>query len=523
MLQILRKYTQGWVAILLGVLLSFAFVLWGIENYLSGSSKKHLAAKVNGEGITSLEVESDFRRSLIHIKDQMGANANLPPSLQQQLKLQSLNNLIVQTILYQSGYKLGLRVTPQIASAMIKQMPAFQENGKFSKERFYQIINRMGYTQQEFFNDISKTLMLNQIASGLGRSEFVLPNESKQAITLLEQKRDIQYAIMPSAKFKDTIKISPEQINVYYITNKNQFKVPAKVQIQYVILSSEELKKSVHISENEIQDYFEANGDLDKNDKKTVGKVKELVKQQKLEQMFLTANDKLTDLIYTHPNSLNAAADALGLMVMTSNYFTEDGGNSEISKNAKILAMAFNSELLKNRTNSNLIELTQGKVAAIRIKDYQPEAFAPLNQVQNKIKTHLIEANAYLQAKQEGMILLQKINSYKDFKSVLSGKHLKLLAKSHLSRYEKNMNPDILQTAFNIPANAKKPFAGIQLANGDFAIIFLNNSIDFPAEKITDHKRDTMIKLYSETYSRAINNLYIENQLHSAKVKIYQK
>jgi hypothetical protein len=48
MLQNFRKYTQGLVATVLATLLSLAFVMWGIENYLHGGSKKELAAKVNG-------------------------------------------------------------------------------------------------------------------------------------------------------------------------------------------------------------------------------------------------------------------------------------------------------------------------------------------------------------------------------------------------------------------------------------------------------------------------------------------
>src|SRR5262245_61880296 len=142
MLQTVRKYTQGWVATVLGIILTLAFVFWGIENYLQGSSKKDVVAKVNGQEITGKDVEADYQRMILRVKEQLGSNFNLPPLMQQQFKHQALNNLVMQNVLVQAAVKSGFRVTNLEISAMVKQMPAFQENGHFSKERFYSILNR---------------------------------------------------------------------------------------------------------------------------------------------------------------------------------------------------------------------------------------------------------------------------------------------------------------------------------------------------------------------------------------------
>jgi peptidyl-prolyl cis-trans isomerase D len=522
MLQSVRKYTQGWVATVIGIILSLAFILWGIENYLRGGSKKDILAKVNGKQITSQEVESDFQRMITRFREQLGADFILPPLMQKQLKQQALNNLIMQNVLIQTAFDSGFRVTRQETSAMIKQMPVFLDNGRFSREKFNFILNKMGYTQQEFFVDVSQTLVLNQVASGIAGSAFVLPNELNQAIALIEQKRDINYVVISKSAFLKNNPVSANEIQRYYEEHPSQFKVPAKIQIEYVQLLAEDIKKNMTVSKQDIENYFELNSDLDKGNPKHLLKAKEALQQQKAEQAFLSASDKLLDLAYTNPHSLTKAANTLGLSVKTSEYFTKEGGGSanSFTKNPKIIAAAFNTDMVKNRVNSNLIELTSGNVIVMRVKDYQPEGLASLKEVQAKIKTILREKQAALLAKQKVELMLTQIKNKNDFKNVVAKENLTLITKQKISRHEKNINPEILKLAFAISPLSMKPVLSTRLSNGDYGIVLLVKSDDMPVNKATNEIRSVLNKSYSDTYGRLEYDLYAENQLKKARIKL---
>lgn len=523
MLQTVRKYTQGWVATVIGSILSLAFVFWGIENYLMGSSKRDLVAKVNGKEISLAELNNDFQRAVVRLKDQAGINFNLPPLMQQDLKIQALENMVMETTLEQAALKAGFRVTPQETSAMIKQMPVFQENGGFSRDRLDQVLTKLSYTQNEFFADVSKSLLLNQVASGLIGSEFILSNELNQAIALVEQKRDIEYAVIPLTQFKKEAKVSAEDMKIYYLQHKNQFKIPAKLQIEYVQLTLNDLKKTITVTEQDMNNYFSSNSDLDRKNPKVLAKAKEALLQQKADEAFLAASDKLTDLAFTHPNSLTNAANTLNLKINTTDYFTQRGGNSVVTKNPKVIAAAFNADILKERTNSNLIELAPGNILVIRVKDYKPEAFAALNDVQDKIKHALVDVYASKEAKEKAKTIVAKLKNKDDFIKLMASEHLTVATKQHASRHEKNINPDILKLAFSMPLHSKTPVAGVQLANGDCVVVLVKNVIDFDTSKITDEQRMMMTKLYSDTYGKLNYNLYVENQMSKAKIKIYQR
>ena len=49
MLQTISKHTQGWIAWVVIIIIAAAFVLWGLEYYISqGGSKQSVIATVNG-------------------------------------------------------------------------------------------------------------------------------------------------------------------------------------------------------------------------------------------------------------------------------------------------------------------------------------------------------------------------------------------------------------------------------------------------------------------------------------------
>lgn len=522
MLQTVRKYTQGWVATVMGLLLTFAFVMWGIENYLSGSNKKNLVAKINGTEIHSAQLNAGYQRMLLHVKDQLGAQFSLTPIMQEQLKVQTLNNLITETVLSQSAVKSGFRVTNMETATMVKQMPVFQENGQFSKSRFEVIVPRMGYTRDEFFADVSQTLLLNQVASGIIGSSFVLPNELKQAVSLVEQKRTIAFAIIPSNQFKKDILVSDNDIKKYFDDHQNDFKLPAKLQLEYVALSIDDLKKTIKVTDDELTEFVENNG-VNKNDSKAVTSAKENIQQQKAEQAFLAASDKLTELAYANPDSLDSPAKDLNLKIQNSEYFTQKGGSSTLTKNQQVIANAFNGELLKNHSNSNLIEISPGHVVIIRIKDYQAETVQALDAVKEGIKQKLTTLNEIAATKTRGEQLLAEIKTPADFDKIAQANHLKVVNKQNLSRQDKSISAEVAQQAFNINPQSAKKIAGAQLANGDYVLVSLLSSVDLAADKMTDKQRQNMTKIYSDTYGKLEYNLYVENQMDKAKVKILSK
>ena len=505
----------------MGIILSLAFVLWGVENYLNGSSKKNLVAKVNGNEITDSQLNSDYQRLLMRLRAQVGDSFSLPPTISAQLKMNVLNNLILQSVLVQAAHKAGFRITPYQISAVIKQMPEFQEKGQFSKTHFQEIISRLNYTQPEFIADIQGTMLLNQVTSGILETNFVLPNELNQIITLLEQKRDIQYALLPISEFQKKILIPESQITNYYLQNQDKFRSPAKLQIEYILLSIDELKKNIKITEQELNGFLNSNRDLKKTDPKVLEKAKAVLLQQRAEQEFLSVSDKLSDLAYTNSNSLKEAQAATGLKVQVSDYFSQTGGTTWISKNPKVIATAFSPELIKNRNNSSLIETKPGNAVILRIKDYRPESIQPISTVRKQIREALMVSEASSKTMEKGKALLAKVKEQGNFSKVIASQGLTIINKQKITRSQRDINSQILQLAFSIGPASKQKIAGFQLLNGDYAIVMVSKIENLPLDKIFSQKIDNIRRKYPEIYGKMEYELYIINQMNRAKVKSF--
>lgn len=520
MLQNFRKYTQGWVATTLGILLSVAFLMWGVENYLRGNSQKEIVAKVNGSAITSKELNSDYQRAIIKIKDQVGANFAAPAQVQAQIKDQVLNNLIIQTALVQAAKKSGFLITPYQVSATIKQLPVFQENSQFSRDRFNQVINHLDYTQQSFFAEISRSLLLNQVASGIVDTDFVLPNELNQVTALFLQTRSFNYVIIPKQASDQP---SAAAIQQYYNEHQSEFKAPQKIQLEFLELNVDDLKKKVILSEQEISDYLANTNQNNIKDSKMRATAKAQLLTQKADQEFITQSEKLADLSYTNSSSLSDVAKELDLQVKTTDYFTQKGGTSEFTKNPKIIAAAFAADFIKSDANSNLIELNPGAVAVIRVKRYQPEAALPLKDVTDAIKAKLLNQDAMLQARKRGEGILTQAKNAQDLSKIAGQQGLHLVSKENINRNNQNIDAQVLNAAFSIPPESSNKVVGVSLKDGSYALIALTTVTTPAAEKISTIQKEQFLKSYPLVYGKLVYELYTASQVNKARVKAYSK
>lgn len=395
MLQTLHNKIQGWFAGTIMGLIAIAFALWGIQNYLGRGGNSNAIAKVNGKIITEQQLNSIYERMRQSLQGHSNSALALNQAAQAQLKQKALQQLITTQVLSDAALKQGYLISPAQMDDVIMQLSPFQVNGQFSPERFQQVLNALGYSQDQFVADLGRTLLVNQMQTGILASSLALPNESQKALALIDQKRDISFAIIPAEKFLNNVEISSNDINHYYQQHQDDFKTPEKVSIEYIELLADQLGQNIHFDSRELQQNYQDNiSSYTKNGKplsfaQAKGEIEKSLKQQKLQQLFSDQNQKLSDLTYTNSNTLEPAAKALGLKIQSTDFFTRDGSKSGTTANSQVIAAAFSEDVLKNGNNSNLISIKDGTVIVLRMKNYQPMAVRPLAEVKKQIEQQL--------------------------------------------------------------------------------------------------------------------------------------
>ena len=119
----------------------------------------------------------------------------------------------------------------------------------------------------------------------------------------------------------------------------------------------------------------------------------ESLKADAANKKYYELADKLTNLAYEVPDSLQDAAGAISAKIETTPFFPRFGGTG-IAANPKVNAAAFSDDVLVKGYNSEPIELGENHVVVLRIKERKPATQKSLDSVKDEIKKKLVFTQA---------------------------------------------------------------------------------------------------------------------------------
>ncbi|MBK1641717.1 peptidylprolyl isomerase [Chromatium okenii] len=196
------------------------------------------------------------------------------------------------------------------------------------------------------------------------------------------------------------------------------------------------------------------------------------VTKQRAEAQFYDLGERLANLAYETPDSLEPAAATLGLTVQHSDWISRSDG-SGILNQPKVLAAAFSEEVLTEGRNSELIEPERDALQAIvvRVVEHRPAALKPLAEVREAIIADLNAEAAGVATAAAATAALTKLREGADWATVLGT--VKLEEPGLVARQADNVPAAVLDTAFTLPAPlANKVSADTaQLEAGDVALV----------------------------------------------------
>jgi peptidyl-prolyl cis-trans isomerase D len=242
-------------------------------------------------------------------------------------------------------------------------------------------------------------------------------------------------------------------------------------------------------------------------------KVKKALIQQKTEQLFAEQNSKLSDLTYTNSNTLNVAAKELNLPIQTTGLFGKEGRKTGLLANPKIIKAAFSDSVLTQNYNSGPIEINPGQVIVLRVKQHKPAAAKPLAAVKQTVRQQLMTEQAGQKAKALGAQLLAAINQGKAAKNLAAKNGLVWRKFSKVSRDQKNIDPQIIQTAFS------SKLSGINLANGNYAIVQVAKVYPGNIKQLSKSELLRLKQAIAQNYGRTDYELYINELMKNANIK----
>lgn len=260
MLNILSKNVQTIIIKVILGLISLVFVFWGFGGYNTRSSV--LVATVNGTEITRTEVEKVYNRMLTNFKNQMrqlqgDVSNELINSLN--LKKRALDEIIKSILLKEEAKKLNFTATNQEVKDAIKDYPEFQENGRFSIDKYRYILQQSGVLPAEFEENRRELILLGKVENVIIDSVQVSEAEALFEFKKNNEKVSINFISFNPSDFKDQVTMTDAELQKYFDENSLEFNLPEKVKVEILAFENDVYSQKVQVSEQEIQAYYDNN------------------------------------------------------------------------------------------------------------------------------------------------------------------------------------------------------------------------------------------------------------------------
>jgi len=209
---------------------------------------------------------------------------------------------------------------------------------------------------------------------------------------------------------------------------------------------------------------------------------KELVEEigrQKGQRKFAEAAENFSNLVYEQSDSLKAAAERFKLQVQSTGWIAKSA-RQELGAldNPKLLAALFSSDAIKNKRNTDAIEVAPNTLVAARVVEHQPAAQRKLDEVKNDITEMLRNREASALALKDGSAKLEALKKGQD-----AG--VKWSAPRMISRREsQNLPANVARQVFGADSSKLPAFIGAPIPDAGYVLLRVSRVVDEPAKEV---------------------------------------
>lgn len=240
MLQNIRDRLTGPIVWVIIGIIAIPFAFWGIDTMRTGGGDPTVA-KVGDQKITQSQFRAGYDQRLAQLQQLMGENFRQEMFDQNRFRQAVLEDMVQETLLRQHVRDAGYRASDAVLFDTLREIPAFQENGKFSTEAYRNRLAMQGYSPARFEAQLRDSLVIDQMREGILASAFVTDAAVAQTARVEEQQRALEYAVFDPAKYLPKVTVDPAQAQARYEEQKARYQAPERIKVAYVELALDKL------------------------------------------------------------------------------------------------------------------------------------------------------------------------------------------------------------------------------------------------------------------------------------------
>lgn len=370
-------------------LVMLPFLFWGIQSYRN-ESQMSAVATIEGEEIPRWEFDQAMRNQHDRLRNMLKDNFNSAMLDNPEMRLAVLEGLIQQKIMHREAEDIGLTVLDSRLASEIQSISAFHdENGKFSYQRYEELLRRQQMTPAIFEGKVGAEILQQQLLEPLSGSAMVADAIVHAVIRLSEVKREINQVEIAPDQYLSEVTPDEDAIKAYYDQHQAEFLLPERVRIEYLMLSLSDLARQETVSSEEVRNYYEDHqSDYGQPEERLASHILIAVKDTMSEEAHAEAKRKAEDILAQVTQDPEKFAEL-------AKEFSDDSGSAKSGGELGFLGKG----VLVKEFEDALFEMEQNEIRGpvetafgfhiIKLSEIKPAQVAPVEEVEDSIEEML--------------------------------------------------------------------------------------------------------------------------------------
>jgi peptidyl-prolyl cis-trans isomerase D len=430
----------------------------------SGTPQRGVVATVDGQDVTSLEVERQARQMIQQQFPKGGAQAAMFLPF---FAGQAAQQLISQKALIAEAKNMGFHVTDAELSDELQHgryAAYFFPNGKFVGQDEYQaMLQNADLTIPQFESQVKDEILVNKLRTLVAGSAVVTDAEVQQQFEKQNSKVKFDYAFFTKDNLEKSIHPTDAELKAYYDRNKANYtnSVPEKRKIQYAVLDMQHVASQVNVTPGELDQYYDQHRDEYRTPEQI--NVRQILIKTPLPGPDGKVNQKGVDEAKSRADDILKQLKAGANFAQLAKKYSEDPSASEGGSLGWIQASSFPvadvakvADSLPKGGTSDVINAGYAFVI-LHIDDKREAQVKPLAEVQDQIQSILKQQKASQVATDQASALVAQART-SGLAAAAGAKGLQVVTTDYVSRTDAlpgiGNAPEFMSTVFGEPQKA---------------------------------------------------------------------
>ena len=234
--------------------------------------------------------------------------------------------------------------------------------------------------------------------------------------------------------------------------------------------------------------------------------IEETLRAQQAQRQFAEAAEQFTNIVYEQSDSLQPALDKFKLTKQTATVQrTPAPGAQGPLASPKLLEAVFGTETLKNKRNTEAVDVGGSQLVAARVLVHTPARTPPLADVRDRVREAVVRERASALAKEAGEARLAALR-----KDASAGLARKLVVARNLPQ---DLPRNVLDEVLKAPADKLPMPVGVSLGKEGYAVVrvlkVLPREVDTKTEEaLTEQLGQLWAAAESAAYTEALRQRF---------------